>query len=37
MGITQKIEAVGMYMYSAEGEFVTFGHWVLLEGPVEVW
>ena len=24
-------------MYSAEGEFVEFGHSVLLEGPVEVW
>ena len=35
MGITQKTEAVGMY--SAEGEFVEFGHSVLLEGPVEVW
>lgn len=35
MGITQKIEAVGMY--SAEGEFVEFGHSVLLEGPVEAW
>ena len=34
MGITQKTEAVGMY--SAEGEFVEFGHSVLLEGPVEV-
>ena len=35
MGITQKTEAVGMF--SAEGEFVEFGHSVLLEGPVEVW
>ena len=34
MGITQKTEAIGMY--SAEGEFVEFGHSVLLEGPVEV-
>lgn len=34
MGITQKTEAVGMY--SAEGEYVEFGHSVLLEGPVEV-
>ena len=34
MGITQKTEAVGMF--SAEGEFVEFGHSVLLEGPVEV-
>ena len=34
MGITQKTEAVGMY--STEGEFVEFGHSVLLEGPVEV-
>ena len=24
-------------MYSADGEFVEFGHSVLLEGPVEVW
>ncbi|XP_048588102.1 dynein axonemal heavy chain 2 isoform X2 [Nematostella vectensis] len=35
MGITQKTEAVGMY--SAEGEYVEFGHSVLLEGPVEAW
>ena len=34
MGISQKTEAVGMY--SADGEFVEFGHSVLLEGPVEV-
>ena len=34
MGITQKTEAVGMF--SAEGEYVEFGHSVLLEGPVEV-
>ena len=34
MGISQKVEAVGMY--SADGEFVEFGHSVLLEGPVEV-
>ena len=34
MGITQKTEAMGMF--SAEGEFVEFGHSVLLEGPVEV-
>ncbi|XP_031567025.1 dynein heavy chain 2, axonemal-like, partial [Actinia tenebrosa] len=35
MGITQKTEAVGMY--SADGEYVEFGHSVLLEGPVEAW
>lgn len=34
MGITQKFEAQGMY--SADGEYVEFGHPVLLEGPVEV-
>ena len=34
MGITQKTEAVGMY--SADSEYVEFGHSVLLEGPVEV-
>ncbi|XP_033636218.1 dynein heavy chain 2, axonemal-like isoform X2 [Asterias rubens] len=35
MGITQKFEAQGMY--SADGEYVDFGHPVLLEGPVEAW
>ncbi|XP_030837708.1 dynein heavy chain 2, axonemal [Strongylocentrotus purpuratus] len=35
MGITQKFEAQGMY--SADGEYVEFGHPVLLEGPVEAW
>ncbi len=34
MGISQKVEAVGMY--SADGEFVEFGLSVPLEGPVEV-
>ncbi|XP_077988088.1 dynein axonemal heavy chain 2-like [Glandiceps talaboti] len=35
MGITQKFEAAGMF--SADGEYVEFGHPVLLEGPVEAW
>ena len=34
MGISQKVEAVGMY--SSDGEFVEFGLSVPLEGPVEV-
>ena len=34
MGISQKMEALGMY--SADGEFVEFNHSVFLEGPVEV-
>ncbi|XP_071951094.1 dynein axonemal heavy chain 2-like isoform X2 [Antedon mediterranea] len=35
MGITQKFEAQGMY--SGDGEYVEFGHPVLLDGPVEAW
>lgn len=35
MGISQKVEAIGMF--ASDGEYVEFGHSVLLEGPVEAW
>lgn len=35
MGISQKVEAIGMF--ASDGEYVEFGHSVLLEGPVETW
>ncbi|XP_066933177.1 dynein axonemal heavy chain 2-like [Clytia hemisphaerica] len=34
-GLSQKVEAIGMF--SSDGEYVEFGHSVILEGPVESW
>ena len=34
-GLSQKVEAIGMF--SSDGEYVEFGHSVMLEGPVESW